>query len=343
MKPAENPEILIIEDDTDTRQLLEDALEASGFSVRTAATGAEGLECLRASMPELVLLDHNLPGMTGIEVCRRIRAEPGVAAVPIVMLTALSLSKDKVSGLQAGADDYVTKPFDVDELIARLHSHVRRSRRERQLNPLTGLPGNLAIDAAIEDRLERTDDFAVAWIDLDNFKVYNDRYGFFAGDEVIQRTARLLVQVAERLGSEQSFAGHIGGDDYVLVVPADHMETAGRLVVEGFDAMVPSFYSEEDNARGFIPAVGRTGEERAFPLMSISVAIVPCPTGRFSHPGEIAHVATEIKHFLKQHPGSAWLVDRRAGEQAGELHRQLGVHHSGQASAVGPELASRRA
>ena len=112
------------------------------------------------------------------------------------------------------------------------------------------------------------------------------------------------------MSSGDSFAGHIGGDDYVLVTPMDQIERAGRLLVEGFDALVPSFYHVEDRKRGFIPAVSRTGDEQAYPLMSISVAIVPCPAGRFSHPGEIAEVAGEIKHFLKQQPGSAWLVDR---------------------------------
>lgn len=315
MRQVESPEILVIEDDADTRALLEDALSSAGFVVSSAGTGPDGLTSLRTHRPDLVLLDQNLPGMSGIEVCKRIRRDPGLFAVPVVMLTALSRPSDKVTGLQAGADDYVTKPFDVEELAARLHSHVRRSRRERQLNPLTGLPGNLAIDSAIESRLESGEPFGVAWVDLDNFKIFNDRYGFFAGDGVIERTGRLLVEVAETLGPERSFAGHIGGDDFILVMPIEAMERAGTLIVEGFDRMVPTFYSREDRQRGYIAAQSRTGEDRRFPLMSITVAIVPCPPSRFSHPGEISHVATELKHYLKQRPGSIWLVDRRSSEE----------------------------
>ena len=314
MRPPETPEVLVIEDDDATRELLRDALDAAGFRVRAESSGQAGLLALQEHVPDLVVLDQLLPGMTGLEVCRQIRRQPGLGAVPVVMLTALSRSTDQVAGLNAGADDYVTKPFNVDELMARLHSHVRRSRRERQLNPLTGLPGNLAIDGAIDDRLIAAEPFAVAWIDLDNFKAYNDRYGYYAGDQVLEATGRLLISVLERCDLDRSFAGHIGGDDYVLVTPIEQIERAGRLLVEGFDALVPSFYHQEDRQRGFIPAVSRTGEEQAFPLMSISVAVVPCPPGRFSHPGEIAEVAGEIKHFLKQQPGSAWLVDRRAGE-----------------------------
>jgi diguanylate cyclase (GGDEF)-like protein len=327
MGPRHTPEVLVIEDDDDTRELLEDALSAAGFRVYVESSGAAGLAWLRQRVPDIVLLDQLLPGMSGLEVCRQIRRQPGLSAVPVVMLTALSQPSDQVAGLNAGADDYVIKPFNVDGLTARLHSHLRRSRRERQLNPLTGLPGNLAIDGAIDDRLLAGQSFAVAWIDLDNFKAYNDRYGYYAGDQVIGATGRLLVEVAERCGElerETAFAGHIGGDDFMLVVPEAQMEHAGRLVVEGFDAMAPGFYTAEDRERGFIPAVSRTGEEQAFPLMSVSVAIVPCPPGRFSHPAEIAEVAGEIKHFLKQKPGSAWMVDRRVTEGTGESEETSG-------------------
>jgi DNA-binding response OmpR family regulator len=317
---AREPEVLVIEDDLDTRALLEDALRQSGFAVTVASSGLSGLAALRARVPDIVLLDQGLPGLNGIEVCRQIRREPGLFAVPVVILTAMSRTTDQVAGLQAGADDYLTKPFQVDELAARLHSHIRRSRRERQLNPLTGLPGNLAIDAAIEGHLESGLPFAVAWIDLDNFKVYNDRYGFYAGDQVLEATGRVLIRTLEKLTLERVFAGHIGGDDFVLIVPLEKAEDAGRLIVEEFDQLVPGYYTPEDIGRGFVPAVSRTGEERAFPLMSISVAIVPCFPGRFSHPAEIAHVASEIKHHLKQQPGSVWLVDRRAiaGEAFGD-------------------------
>jgi diguanylate cyclase (GGDEF)-like protein len=314
MNPHESPEVLIVEDDADVADLLSDALGEAGFRVRVARTGPEALARLRERAPDIVLLDQQLPGLSGSEVCRRIRRAPGLGAVPVVMLTALSQPADQVAGLDAGADDYVTKPFHVDGLTARLRSHIRRSRRERQLNPLTGLPGNLAIDDAIEERLASGEAFSVAWIDLDNFKVYNDRYGFFAGDGVIEATGQLVAGVMEELDADRGFAGHIGGDDFVLIVPLEHADEAGRRVVARFDAMAPDFYSDEDRARGFVAAVGRTGDERAFPLMSVTVAIVPCPPGRFRHPGEIAHVAGEIKQFLKQRPGSAWLVDRRAGD-----------------------------
>ena len=309
-----SPEILVIEDDMETRSLLNDVLSSGGFRVSFAGNGTDGLTALRARTPDLVLLDHGLPGMSGLEVCQRIRREPNLSAVPVIMLTALARPTDQVAGLDAGADDYVTKPFGIDELLARLHSHIRRSRRERQLNPLTGLPGNLAIDAAIEDRLSEGIPFAVAWIDLDNFKVFNDRYGFVAGDSVLEATGRLVAQVADQLGSEHCFAGHIGGDDFVIVTPLPLLESAGQRIVEGFDSLAPGFYTAEDRKRGSVVAVGRTGEERHFSLMSISVAIVPCPSGRFQHPAQIAHVATEIKHHLKQSPGSGWLADRRASD-----------------------------
>jgi diguanylate cyclase (GGDEF)-like protein len=312
MIPADSPEVLVVEDDPDMRAVLEDALSSFGFSVRTAATGSAGLAALRQGVPDLVLLDHGLPEMSGIEVCRQIRRDPALSAVPVVMLTARSLTADQVAGLDAGADDYVTKPFELDGLVARLRSHLRRSRRERQLNPLSGLPGNIAIEEAIEQRLEAGTPFAVAWVDLDNFKVYNDRYGFSAGDHAITATGKLLCRVLDEVDPGAGFAGHIGGDDFVLVTSLERAEQVGQRAVEEFDAAAPAWYSDEDRRRGFVVAISRTGEERSFPLMSVSISIVPCPPGRYLHPGEIAQDASEIKHFLKQRPGSGWLVDRRA-------------------------------
>jgi diguanylate cyclase (GGDEF)-like protein len=306
--------VLVVEDDPATRQMLADLLADGDFDVSTAATGERGLDLLRSDPPSLVLLDQMLPGMSGVDVCRRIRSDSNLDAIPVVMLTAITRSSDHIAGLDAGADDYVTKPFHAGELVARLRSHLRRSRRERQLNPLTGLPGNLAIDDEIKGRLHSDAPFAVAWIDLDNFKVFNDCYGFSAGDRVIERTGRLLCDVLKHLDPAACFAGHIGGDDFAVIMALDLIEKAGRMIVEQFDRLVPAFYRPVDLEQGYVVATSRTGQQQHFPLMSISVAIVPCPVGRFVHPGEVTQVAGEIKHFLKQQPGSGWLVDRRSAE-----------------------------
>ncbi|MGH2354704.1 MAG: GGDEF domain-containing response regulator [Chloroflexota bacterium] len=308
------PEILVIEDDLETRELLRDTLEDGGFAVRVAEDGARGLAALRERSPSLIIIDQLLPDLLGSEVCRHIRGEPRYAAIPVVILTSLGDSANQLAAFGAGADDYVVKPFEVDQLVARLHSHVRRSIRERQLSPLTGLPGNLEIDHAIASRLAQHESFAVGWIDIDNFKVYNDRYGFFAGDQVIERTGRLVRQIADDMEYGPSFAGHIGGDDFVLVVPLELAEQAAQEVVSGFDVQRAEFYSAKDLERGHVMGRTREGAARRFPLISVSVAVVPCPAGRFQNPAEIAQRATEIKHFLKQRPGSGWMTDRRAEE-----------------------------
>lgn len=311
----EFPEILLVDDDPEMRDFLREALEDGGFSVREAPNGAAALRSLRERVPALVLLDHMLPDMLGRDVCRQIRSEPAFSAIPVVMLTGMSGVTDQIAGFEAGADDYVTKPFNLGELVARLRGHVRRTQRERQLSPLTGLPGNLAIDQAISARLAQGQPFAVAWIDIDHFKSYNDRYGFIAGDHIIERTGQLLCSIVDAVGGSASFAGHIGGDDFVLVAPLEAAENAARRIVAGFDALLPETYTQGDLERGYVVSLNRQGHEQRFPLMSVSVSVVPCPPGRFQHTGEVAQIASEIKHFLKRHNGSAWLIDRRGGER----------------------------
>jgi diguanylate cyclase (GGDEF)-like protein len=314
-QPLRRPEIVVIEDDPDTRRLLREGLEDAGFEVRTAVDGPSGLAVLRERPPALALIDQALPGMTGRDVCRQLRRESSFDGVPLVILTALDDTADKITSLESGADDYLRKPFLLEEIVARLYSHIRRSRRERDMNPLTGLPGNLSIDQAITSRLERGERFAVAWVDIDYFKTYNDRYGFVAGDAVIQRTAALLCQVVEDV--PRGFAGHIGGDDFVLVVPLRRATQVARTVTERFAEVVLASYLPDDVAQGFVTTPSRKGDVQRFPLMSISVAVVPCAGGRFQHPAEIATVATEIKRHLKLQPGSNWLMDRRSSVSVG--------------------------
>src|ERR687888_514213 len=162
--------------------------------------------------------------LDGYEVCTRLRADGRTAHIPVLMLTARSLSADKVLGLTAGADDYIIKPFDPMELIARVKTTLRRASEMRSLSPLTGLPGNNRIEQEIQHRMERGTAVAVAYADLDNFKSYNDRYGFLRGDEVISLFAQVLRRAAQESAGPAGFVGHIGGDDFVVILPPDAAE-----------------------------------------------------------------------------------------------------------------------
>src|SRR4051812_45997475 len=206
--------ILIVDDEPDIGALLAVNLEAEGYDCHLATRGDDALSIALELRPDLVVLDLMLPGVDGVEVCRQLRKDPRTVTTGIIMLTAKSLPSDRLAGLDAGADDYVDKPFDVDELVARVHASMRRSRQLRSTSPLTGLPGNFQIESRLDAMLAEGQRFALLHVDLDGFKAYNDHYGFVRGDRAIVLTARVIQQACEKAADDDAFIGHIGGDDF---------------------------------------------------------------------------------------------------------------------------------
>jgi diguanylate cyclase (GGDEF)-like protein len=244
-------------------------------------------------------------------VAQRLRRNPRTANTSIIMLTAKALSSDKVLGLTSGADDYIIKPFDPIELLARVKTTLRRARDMRSLSPLTGLPGNIRIQDEIQRNIDEDVPFAVLYCDLDHFKAYNDHYGFMRGDEVIQFTARLIQDLVGEIGGPNTFVGHVGGDDFVIVCEATEAEAVAAALTERFDAAVPGLYDPEDTARGHIEVTNRRGEVQDFPFLSISIGVATTERRAFGHFAEAVAIATEMKTFSKKTPGSSWAVDRR--------------------------------
>jgi diguanylate cyclase (GGDEF)-like protein len=305
--------ILIVDDEPQVRLLLRTALGKT-YEVAEADNGEDALRMARTGEFRLVLLDLMMPGMSGHEVCLRLRRNPLTCHMTVVMLTARDREEDVVHGLAGGADDYIVKPFKISELKARIESHLRRQWRELQANPLTGLPGNMQIDHVIRANLSAGASFAVCYADLNNFKVFNDQYGFTAGDGVLGYTGELLTSVvAEEGDADQDFVGHVGGDDFVLVTSPDRVERVCHVVVERFDAEIARFYSEDDRRRGGIEARDRQGARTFVPLMGISLAVVTVQRGGFEHPAQISQTAAEIKKYLKHQggEGSRFMIDRR--------------------------------
>jgi len=308
--------ILVVEDDEFIARLLRAELAGAGYEVRTASDGVEALDAAFERCPDLVLADVMMPNMDGYEMTRRLREDPRTEAVSIIMLTARGLSGDKLEGLTAGADDYIVKPFDADELLARIRGVLRRAEYMRSVSPLTGLPGNIRIEDEIEARVTHGLDFALLYLDLDNFKAYSDRYGFVRGDEALKATGQLIRDTAKRVGTSATFVGHIGGDDFVVVTSPEHATAIAEEVIRGFDELAPTLYEPEDAARGFVEAEDRQGNRQRFPLLSVSIGIATTAGRRFSHRAEAVQVATELKNYTKRSPGSAYTLDRRgmAGE-----------------------------
>jgi diguanylate cyclase (GGDEF)-like protein len=258
-----------------------------------------------------VLLDVMMPRIDGFEVAQRLRKNPQTANTSIIMLTAKALSADKVTGLQSGADDYIIKPFDPIELLARVKGTLRRAKEMRNLSPLTGLPGNIRIQEEIERQVRESRAFAVLYCDLDNFKTYNDQKGFVRGDRLIQSTARIIQDAVVEFGAADSFVGHVGGDDFVAIVPPDVAEDAAKRICERFDEQLTEFYEAEDLKRGFVRMEDRKGVLQDIPLVAVSIGVASTSRRAFAHYGEAVAVATEMKQFAKRDGGSSFAVDRR--------------------------------
>jgi PleD family two-component response regulator len=302
--------VLIADDDPDLRDILRSVLEPAGFNVIEAENGAAAMQAIRARPPNLVILDYMMPEMTGPQVCEQLRQDVLLRHVPIIMLTGKSETQDKVHGLEAGADDYLVKPFEPRELLARVQMVIRRTARELEANPLTKLPGNISIQRELERRIAGGV-LAVCYIDLNRFKAFNDHYGFKRGDEVIKKTAEILLEASRAHGNPQDFVAHIGGDDFIIMTTKDHAEAVCEEVVRRFDEAVPSFYDEEDRARGYLLHMDRKGQEVKVPLVSVAVALVTSEQQPLTHPGQIAKIGAELKAYAKQLDRSTYVKERR--------------------------------
>jgi diguanylate cyclase (GGDEF)-like protein len=307
----EGERVLVVDDDPFIARLLEIELRAVGYEVRLASDGREALDVVAEWLPDLVLADVMMPNVDGYELTRRLRQDSRTATVSVIMLTARGLSGDKLEGFSVGADDYIVKPFDTPELLARIRGVLRRSKEMRAQSPLTGLPGNVRIESEIEARVTAGDTFAILYVDLDHFKSFNDHYGFMRGDQVIQWTARLLQDLALEVAGPSAFVGHVGGDDFVVVCEADLAERLAETVIERFDAGAADQYDDADRALGYVEVTNRRGEIQRFPFLSVSIGVASTARRSFSHYAEAVAVATEMKSFTKTMPGSSWAIDRR--------------------------------
>jgi diguanylate cyclase (GGDEF)-like protein len=303
--------VLVVDDDTDIARFIEINLRLEGFDVRVAHDGEQAEKSIDDNTPDLVLLDVMMPKVDGVELCRRLRANPATANLPVIMLTAKSLSADKVVGLTAGADDYIIKPFDTLELVARVRSTLRRNAEMRAVSPLTGLPGNHRIEEELADRVVKAKPFAVLYLDLDNFKAFNDCYGFLRGDEVITLLATAARRAVMESGEPAPFLGHIGGDDFVVVCQPEQAEALAHRVVDVFDSSAPRLHDAIDADRGYIEVTDRQGAVRRFPLVSVSIGIAMSGNRMFADKREVVDVATEMKKVAKTTVGSSVAVDRR--------------------------------
>ena len=305
--------VLVVDDDEAVRALVAESLCEAGFDAIQARDGFEAMRISRDRAPDLVVLDVMMPFISGDDVYHALRSETATRYVPIIFLTGQGSTREKARRLLAGADDYVTKPFDMEELVARVAAILRRSTELRALNPLSGLPGNSEISRELTAHLG-SDDTACLYVDLDNFKSFNDHYGFARGDDLIVLLGKLLLEVTASLRGP-TFVGHVGGDDFVLLAPDSESEDLARDIVRSFDARVPGVYDTLDRERGYIVRTDRQGIERHLPFVTVSIGIVPVGSGRFANAVEVSRAAAEVKEIAKRRDGSSWALDRRRASE----------------------------
>ena len=309
---AVDERLLIVDDDPFIARLLEIELQAAGYKVRVANDGQQAIDMVRGDPPDLVITDVMMPHVDGFELTRMLRQDPRTATVSVIILTARGLSADKLEGFAIGADDYIVKPFDTPELLARVRGVLRRSKEMRDESPLTGLPGNVRVQEEIETRVDSGGEFALLYIDIDHFKSFNDHYGFPRGDEVIRAVARMLSEISQELAADDNFVGHLGGDDFVAIVPPGPAALVAETVVQRFDREVLALYDEHEREQGWIEVVNRRGEPQRVPFITISIGVASTQRRRFEHYAELVAVATEMKAYTKGQPGSSWAMDRRS-------------------------------
>jgi diguanylate cyclase (GGDEF)-like protein len=303
--------ILVIDDEPALRSMLSDLLSVQGYEVITAIDGKDGLLKVFIEHPDVVLLDCSMPVMDGYEVVSQIRKDPQFINLPVIMLTASEGDSAEIKGFASGIDDYMKKPFKSPVLLARLKTIFERKKVSVGSNPLTSLPGNQSIRAEAENRLLSGKPFALLYIDLGNFKSYNDKYGFQNGDEVIKFTADCLLNCSGEDGGDDNFIGHIGGDDFAVITAPESAENFARNFIKKFDAGVSNFYTEIDKANGYIISTDRQNNEMKFPIMNVSVAIISTDVTNVSHYADIAQRAAELKHYAKRNKKSSYVFERR--------------------------------
>ena len=314
--PQNKKRILLVDRNSAGTQAIERLLKADGgnFIVYTADSPLHAIDTIYSEPPDLVVIDHSVGADEGGDLCRRIKSDTVFGHLPIILLLDTTSHSTDIKWENTPADDYLRKPLDPKEIQSRISLAFARATRVGDANPLTRLPGNHSIMKEIQGKIDSGLPFAVAYVDLDNFKSYNDRYGFVRGDDILKMTARLLTNSIRQLDSTQAFVGHVGGDDFVFIVSPDQLDGACTEVIRNFDVIIGNFYDEEDRICGYIESTNRKGENERFPIISLSIAVVTNEYRPIIHIGQVSAIVAEVKKRVKSMEGSKYLKDMRGSK-----------------------------
>lgn len=301
-------EVYIIDDDESSivifRELFRDDQEYKFISVRT-----EQIDIALKNIPSLIVINEDAINIDVIEVCKKIRRDEDNKITPVIVVSSNGSRDHRMKILNESIEYFIKKPVDEGYLYYTVKNLTRLLTINRRMSPLTGLPGNVQINSELKKHLMKNEEFSVLYLDLDNFKAYNDVYGFLKGDQIIEYTANIIVNAVHSYGN--GFVGHIGGDDFIAIVPCKDVEKLCQAIIYNFDNGSKKFYNEKDKEDGYIEVANRKGIIEKFPLISISIAVVVADQGRFANILEIGDTAAQVKHAVKAVMGSSYAIDRR--------------------------------
>jgi diguanylate cyclase (GGDEF)-like protein len=286
--------LLVVEDDIDIGNMLKIYFSGMEFDVDVAVRGVDALEKTKQVLPHLIVLDIMLPDIDGYEVCRNLRTSMRTSHIPVIFLTQKDERSDKLQGLELGADDYITKPFDIEELKLRVQGAIRRSERESLTDPRSGLPAGRLIEEQLR-RIIRERGWALLDARVNHFDSFKDVYGFVAGDDVLRFTAMMIGEVVDEMGTTSDFIGHAGGDNFIVITTEAKADGIKSRLKERFDKEVETHYNFIDRQQGFVNAPAADGATAKIPFMSMSVGVVSPSMHSFADIREITELAAEAR------------------------------------------------
>ena len=303
-------EVYIIDDDESSiavfRELFRDDKEYKFISVKS-----EKIDIALKNIPFLIIINEDSIDRDITGLCKQIRTDEDNQITPIIVVSSNTDKYHKLEVLEQSVEYYIKKPVDTEYLYYTIKNLDRLLKMNRRISPLTGLPGNVQIHAELKKRITNKEEFSVLYLDLDNFKAYNDVYGFLKGDQIIEYTADTILKCIHQSFKENYFIGHIGGDDFIAIVPTLDVDNICQLIIANFDEGVTKFFTEEDLEKGYIEVANRKGIIEQFSLTSISIGAVIADKDRFANILEIGEIGAQVKHVAKSIIGSSYAVDRR--------------------------------
>lgn len=334
--------ILVVEDARIIAELLKETLDVEGYHTVTVLNGEEAVKFALRETPQLIILDIMLPGMNGYEVIKRLRDHPKTMNIPIVVLSACASHAEKICAFELGVDNYLTKPFDTEELLALIRRQLQRVQ-QGSLSPLTQLPGGLQVERALRTKFDSSEQWSLLYLDLDNFKAFNDAYGFLAGNEMILLVGQACQEVVYEFGNATDFVGHIGGDDFLVMTTPDKAEIVCQRILASFKEQSELLYRPEDLERGSISGVDRKGRAYQFPLVSLSIGIVN-NRNRYPHNfNEIGLLVADAKRHAKQSSNNVYSISSHRVSYQSDVSRTNGTGQHPVFSLLNMQLSGQKA